>query len=81
MLQRLAAAAQPPPRVADMPLPPVQRASIQRETHEATGRIARLDTPEMPPAEGTDIDRLADRVWKKIKRDLRVERERERGMP
>jgi hypothetical protein len=64
-----------------MPLPPVQRANIQRETHEATGSIARVETPAEPPAEAMDIDRIADRVWKKIKRDLRVERERERGMP
>jgi len=64
-----------------MPLPPVQRATIQRETHEATGRIARVETPPETPGQAMDIDRIADRVWKKIKRDLRVERERERGMP
>jgi hypothetical protein len=67
-----------------MPLPPPPRASIQRETHEATGRIARVETaaePATPSEPAMDIDRIADRVWKKIKRDLRVERERERGMP
>ncbi len=37
-------------------------------------------TPETS-GQPMDIERIADRVWKKIKRDLRVERERERGMP
>jgi hypothetical protein len=40
-----------------------------------------VETPPETPGQAMDIDRIADRVWKKIKRDLRVERERERGMP
>ncbi|MCZ7576115.1 MAG: hypothetical protein M5U18_03300 [Dehalococcoidia bacterium] len=64
-----------------MPLPPVQRANVQRETHEASGTVTSVEAPAETPGEAMDIDRIADRVWKKIKRDLRVERERERGMP
>jgi hypothetical protein len=79
VIQRLAESA--PPRPSELPLPPVQRTVAQRETHEATGRIARVETTEETSEQPVDIDRLADRVWKKLKRDLRVERERERGMP
>lgn len=77
VLQRMAAMA---PERPQLPLaPPPARQVIQR-VEEPAGSLAKVE-PAPEATEPPDIDRIADRVWKKIKRDLRVERERERGMP
>lgn len=72
-----------------MPLAPVP---VQREpalpSGPATGQIQRVlpessNTQSQGNSEspGMDYDRLAEEVWPRIRRKLRVERERERGLP
>jgi hypothetical protein len=59
--------------------PPPARQVVQR-VEEPVGSVTKVE-PAPEAAAPPDIDRIAERVWKKFKRDLRVERERERGMP
>ncbi len=73
-----------------MPLAPAQ---VQREpaplSGPATGQIQRVEnggSQDSRPNDDQnggqlDYDRLADEVWPRIRRKLRVERERERGLP
>lgn len=72
----------------DMPLAPAQReAAIP--AGNATGQIQRVppenepsaNTPEQPSTQPIDFDRMAEEVWPRIRRKLRIERERERGLP
>ncbi|MCC6960476.1 MAG: hypothetical protein IT301_11565 [Dehalococcoidia bacterium] len=72
----------------DMPLAPAQReAAIP--AGNATGQIQRVPpenepsakTPEQPSTQPIDFDRMAEEVWPRIRRKLRIERERERGLP
>jgi hypothetical protein len=65
-----------PPLAFDPPAPPV----VQRA--EAVSRFIGVPTgPEATPEEPTDYRKLAELVWPHIRRQLRVERERERGLP
>lgn len=77
VLQRMAAMA---PERPQLPLAPPPARQVVQRVEEPVGSLAKVE-PAPGASEPPDIDRIADRVWKKIKRDLRVERERERGMP
>lgn len=78
VLQRAAAAT--PVERPQLPLAPPPARQVVQRAEEPVGSVTKVEpAPEAPKP--PDIDRIADRVWKKIKRDLRVERERERGMP
>ncbi|HNM77878.1 MAG TPA: hypothetical protein PKI89_05925 [Tepidiformaceae bacterium] len=72
----------------EMPLAPVQREPAVA-AGSATGQIQRVlpenqavdNNPEKPSAPAIDYDRMAEEVWPRIRRKLRIERERERGLP
>ena len=77
---RIAASPPPAPPAASLPPAPppayVQRA-LSAEQDLPAGTIA-AGEPEAPKV---DIDKLADEVWQRLHRRLRIERERERGLP
>ncbi len=78
VLQRVAAA--PVPARPLLPMAPPPARQVVQRVEEPVGSVTKVE-PAPEAAAPPDIDRIAERVWKKFKRDLRVERERERGMP
>jgi hypothetical protein len=68
----------PPARLAPAP---IQRA--EEEGGGATGTVTGLteSEPEEQLEERLDFARVADKLWPHLRRRLRVERERERGLP
>jgi hypothetical protein len=71
-----------------MPLAPVLRETVSDQpSGAATGTIQRAETPSAEtPGSGSaggaiNYDKLAEEVWPRLRRKLRVERERERGLP
>ena len=85
------AAGAPPPvlRAAEpveMPLAPVQR-EVAVPAGPATGEIQRVggetqnSSGNQEVKSSAEYDRLAEEMWPRIRRKLRIERERERGLP
>ncbi len=66
-----------------MPLAPLQREPAPELSGPAIGRIQRVDTEptQNNESEGPNYDQIAEEVWPRIRRKLRIERERERGRP
>lgn len=66
-----------------MPLAPVQREPAPELSGPAIGRIQRVETAPIQnnESEGPNYDQIAEEVWPRIRRKLRIERERERGRP
>jgi len=69
-----------------MPLAPVQR-DVQRIDSPATGQVQSVapqsNTPpgEQQANQPPDYDLIAEQVWPRIRKKIRIERERERGRP
>ncbi|MEO8539205.1 MAG: hypothetical protein ABI577_05645 [bacterium] len=65
-----------------MPLAPgpVQRA-LNSPDDQATGSMHVGTDSNSTGETNMDYDRLAEEVWPRIRRKIRVERERERGLP
>ena len=66
----------PLPLALELPRPPV----VQRVEAES-GVTPPPEGQEAPKAEPLDYRKLAEQVWPHLRRQLRVERERERGLP
>lgn len=70
----------------EMPLAPAQR-DVQRVDSPATGRVQSVaPQSNTPPAQEQanqppDYDLIAEQVWPRIRKKIRIERERERGRP
>lgn len=80
-VQRAIVQPQPLPLAATAPLelsPPVQREVTSGP--EASGEVVTTRTDE-PEQKKPNYEQMADAVWPHIRRKIRIERERERGLP
>jgi len=68
-----------PATAAEMPLAPIQRALPSSGGNQQVTQS--VETEGKPAEEPMDFEKIAEKVWPRIRQKIRIERERERGLP